>query len=155
MELTVEQDSELRALINSRDVPATVATRARIVLWRAEGWRRKDIAPMAGVALPTVDRWLDRYAAQGIAGLEERRRGASREQVPSGVRERVVELTVSAPPASTGLTHWSCRELAAYLKRSEGVVVSFHYVAKVWRAEGVQPHRRRTPHDNNHPPVPA
>jgi hypothetical protein len=35
--LTDEQAAELRAVVNSRDVPATVATRARIVLWTAEG----------------------------------------------------------------------------------------------------------------------
>ena len=65
-----EQRAALRALVNRRDVPATIATRARIVLWRAEGKRRKDTAVLAGVSLPTVDRWLARYGDEGIAGLE-------------------------------------------------------------------------------------
>ena len=62
--LTEEQVAELRAVVNSRDVPAVVATRARIVLWMAEGRRRKDVAELAGVSLPTVDRWVARYAAR-------------------------------------------------------------------------------------------
>ena len=68
--LTQEQTAELRAVVNSRDVPAVLATRARIVLWMAEGRRRKDVAELAGVSLPTVDRWVDRYAEHGLAGLE-------------------------------------------------------------------------------------
>ncbi len=81
--LSEGQAAELRLVINSRDVPAVVATRARIVLWMAEGRRRKDVAELAGVSLPTVDRWVDRYAVDGLAGLEERKRGAPREQVPA------------------------------------------------------------------------
>lgn len=37
VELTAAQQAELRGLVNSPDVPATVGTRVRIVLWRAEG----------------------------------------------------------------------------------------------------------------------
>jgi hypothetical protein len=41
--LTDEQAAELQAVVNSRDVPASVATRARIVLWRAEGRMRRTM----------------------------------------------------------------------------------------------------------------
>src|SRR3954467_12430182 len=91
--LTDVQTAELRAVINSRDVPAMVATRARIVLWMAEGRRRKDVAELAGVSLPTVDRWVDRYAEHGLAGLEDGSHAAPREQVPAAVRARVLALT--------------------------------------------------------------
>lgn len=43
--------------------PDVAATRARIVLWRAEGRRKKDVAASARVSRPTVDLWLERYAA--------------------------------------------------------------------------------------------
>ncbi|GIH19650.1 helix-turn-helix domain-containing protein [Rugosimonospora africana] len=66
--MTDEQWIELRGLTNSPDVAATVATRARIVLWHNEGERKKDIAALAGVSRPTVDLWLGRYAAGGVAG---------------------------------------------------------------------------------------
>nr|WP_322755188.1 hypothetical protein [Frankia sp. Cas3] len=55
MELTTDEQVELRALVNDRDVPANVATRARIELWRAEGRQKKDVAALAGVSRPTVD----------------------------------------------------------------------------------------------------
>src|SRR3954470_24925664 len=122
--LTEGQTAEVRAVINSRDVPAMGANRARIVLWMADGRRRKDVAELAGVSLPTVDRWVDRYAADGLAGLQDGSHAAPREQVPGWVRGRILALTRMSPPAETGLSHWSSREMAAYLKRREGVTVS-------------------------------
>ncbi|MDT0343193.1 IS630 family transposase [Streptomyces litchfieldiae] len=144
MKLSSEQVAELRALAGSRDVPAVLALRARIVLWAGEGRRRKDIAEWAGVSAPTVDRWKRRYAELGLAGLEEHKRGAPRVQVPPRVRGRVIALTRMSPPMETGLSHWSTRSLAAYLKRSEGISVSWHYIARVWREENLQPHRSGT-----------
>ena len=140
----MEQAAELRELANSRDVPADVATRARIVLWSGEGRRRKDIAELLGVSLPTVDRWRTRYAERGLAGLEGDCPGGAREQVPTRVRARVIALTRMTPPVGTGLSHWSTRELAKYLKRTENVTVSWHYIAKVWREENLKPHRKGT-----------
>src|SRR5215213_7311034 len=97
--LTEEQVGELRAVVNSRDVSAVVATRARVVLWMAVGRRRKDVAVLAGVSLPTVDRWVDRYAADGLAGLADYQRGAGREQVPARVAARILALSRTTPPA--------------------------------------------------------
>jgi transposase len=144
VELTTDELAELRGLVNSPDVPATVATRARVVLWRAERRSKVEVAALAGVSRPTVDLWLDRYAAEGIAGLLDRRRGAPREQVPTSVRARILAASRVSPPAETGLSHWSSREMAAFIQRTEGVYVSHHYVAKLWRDNRLRPHRQGT-----------
>jgi transposase len=121
-----------------------VATRARIVLWCAENRQKREIAALAGVTRPTVNFWLSRYATEGVAGLLERPRGAGREQVPASIRARILAVTRTSPPADSGLSHWSSREMAAFIKRSEGVSVSYHYVAKLWRENGLKPHRQGT-----------
>ncbi|MFE7464569.1 IS630 family transposase [Streptomyces sp. NPDC057499] len=144
MELSVEQAAELRELVNSRDVSADMAMRARIVLWSGEGRRRKDIAELLGVSLPMVDRWKTRYAERGLAGLEGEQPGGPREQVLARVRARVIALTRMSPPDDTGLSHWSTRELAKYLKRAENITVSWHYIARIWREENLKPHRSGT-----------
>ena len=92
------QVDELRELIYCADVPATVGTRARIVLWFGENRPKKEIAAMAGVSRPTVNLWLSRYEAEGVAGLLERKRGAGREQVPATIRAKILAATRSAPP---------------------------------------------------------
>jgi transposase len=144
VELTADGWAELRALINSADVPATVATRARIVLWRAEHRQKQEIAALAGVSRPTVDLWLARYSAEGVAGLLDQARGAAREQVSPSIRARILAATRASPPAATGLSHWSSREMAAFIKRTEGVYVSHHYVARLWREHDLTPHRQGT-----------
>jgi hypothetical protein len=54
MELASDQRAELAALVNSADVSASVATRTRIVLWRAEDRSKVEVAALAGVSRPTV-----------------------------------------------------------------------------------------------------
>jgi transposase len=142
MELTAAQLEELRDLTYCPDVPATVGGRARIVLWHAENRPKIEIATLAGVSRPTVDLWLSRYAADGAAGLLEHKRGAGREQVPARIRARILAATRTTPPK--GLSHWSSREMADYITCTEGVSVSFHYVAKLWRETGLKPHRQGT-----------
>ena len=144
VELKRDEEESLRALVKAADTPASVATRARIVLWRAEGRQKKEIAALAGVSRPTVDLWLARHAAEGIAGLVDQPRGAGREQVPAAIRARILAVTRTTPPAETGRSHWSSREMAAFIKRTEGVYVSHHYVAKLWRETGLKPHRQGT-----------
>lgn len=144
MELTVEERDELCGLVNSPDVSAVVATRARIVLWWAEGRLKKEIAVLAGVSRPTVDLWLRRYEEGGVGGLLDQPRGAGRQQMPGPVRARILAESRVSPPVESGLSHWSSRELAAYVTRVEGVYVSHHYVAKLWREHGLQPHRQGT-----------
>jgi len=130
--------------VHSPETSASVATRARIVLWRAEGRPKKEIAAWAGVSRPTVDLWLARYVAEGIAGLLDRPHRAGREQMSPAIRARILAVTRTSPPAETGLSHWSSREIAAFIKRTEGVYVSHHYVAKLWRETGLKPHRQGT-----------
>ena len=120
VELTADQDAELRALTTSAEVSAAVGARARIVLWNAEGRMKKDIAALAGVSRPTVDLWLARYAADGAAGLFAAKPGGPREQVSADVRSRVLALTRTTPPVETGLSHWSTRTMADYVTRTTG-----------------------------------
>jgi hypothetical protein len=48
VDLTFDQRRELRALVNSSEVAASVATRARIVLWWSEGRAEMEISALAG-----------------------------------------------------------------------------------------------------------
>ena len=144
VDLTDEQRAELATLTNSPGVAATVATRARIVLWHNEGRQKKDVAALAGVSRPTVDLWLGRYAAEGVMGLLDRSHAAPREQVPARIRARVLALTRTSPPAEMGLSHWSSREMARYIARTEGVAVSHHWIAVLWRQHNLKPHRQGT-----------
>ncbi len=77
IELTDEQESELRRLARSKTTSVRLAQRARIVLLCAQGMQNKDIADALGVGRVQVGRWRDRYAEAGFAGIE-RDAGAGR-----------------------------------------------------------------------------
>ena len=128
----------LAALARLPSVPSGLAKRARLVLLAADGRPNAEIARMVGVSRPTVIGWRDRYAAGGIAALED----APRSGRPAEIDEiAVVVATLSddgVPPERLGITHWSARFMAAELG------TSFSTVARIWRKWGIQPHRIET-----------
>ena len=70
MRLNAEQRGELESILVV-GYDGSVSARTQMVLWRAEGRSVADIAAMAGTTTrPTVYKWLDRYADEGLAGLE-------------------------------------------------------------------------------------
>jgi hypothetical protein len=64
--------------------------------------------------------------------------------VSAAIRARILAVSRTGPPVETGLSHWSSREMAAFIKRTEGVYVSHHYEAKLWRENRLRPHRQGT-----------
>src|SRR5918995_3262860 len=131
---------ELERRARSKGAPAREVERARIVLLAAEGVPGKQIAAMVGCAEPTVVTWRGRYAERGLAGLEDLPRPGKPAQLPEALRDRVLELTLTEPPAQFGATHWSSRLLAAALA-GEGRPISHVTVARIWHRFGVQPWR--------------
>jgi len=92
------------------------------------------------VSKPTVIAWKKRYAAEGIAGLDDRPKPGRPPQVDEVA---VVLATLEAPPGKLGVTHWSSRLLADHLGAA-GQPISNAWVARIWRKWGLQPWRRET-----------
>src|SRR5438045_3432339 len=95
----------------ARDVP-----RAGIVLLSSQGLTGPQIAERLGCSEPTVVLWRRRYAEEGLAGLDERtRRPPPATVMTDEVRDEILTLTLTRPPAELGVTHWSSRLLADWL----------------------------------------
>ena len=135
--LTDGQRDMLTTWSRSRALPQRQVLRARIVLLAAEGVSNTSIAARLGCSDPTVRLWRARFAAAGIAGLEEDAPGRGR---PATYDERmvakVISTTLGTPPR--GETHWSCRAVA------ESVGVSRSTVLRIWQEHELQPHRTRS-----------
>jgi len=144
VDLPEVQRASLEALTCQDGYDGSVSARAQIVLWRADGVSVGDIVRMSGASKPTVYKWLDRYERLGVDGLTDLPRSGRPPEVPAGVRSRIVALTRCTPPAETGLSHWSSREMAKYLRRAEGIAVSHNFIAQVWRDHELQPQRLGT-----------
>src|SRR5215831_12205976 len=125
----------LASWMRSTSIKAGLAQRARIVLLAADGLGTGEIVARTGLSKPTVIAWKRRYAAEGVGGLDDRRRpGRPR----SADDVAIVLRTLEPPPERLGVTHWSSRLLA----REMGV--SNVKVADVWREYGLQPWRSET-----------
>ena len=62
IELSVEKESELRAVWRTPSVSQQQAMRARIVLRAAEGASNTQIAAEVGMSLPTVGLWRRNFS---------------------------------------------------------------------------------------------
>src|SRR3954471_3845570 len=88
----------LERRVRDRGAPAREVERARIVLLAAEGVPGKQIAAIVGCAEPTVVTWRGRYAERGLAGLADLPRPGKPAQLPEGLRDRVLGLTLTVQP---------------------------------------------------------
>ena len=106
-----DRDREvLASWTRSSTIRAGLAQRARVVLLAADGAGTVEIMRQVGISKPAVIGWKRRYAAEGIAGLQDRpKSGRPREIDPT----RIVLATLDPPPEELGVTHWSSRLLAA------------------------------------------
>ncbi|NVM96940.1 IS630 family transposase, partial [Arthrobacter wenxiniae] len=125
----------LAGRMRSSSVRAGLAQRSRIVLLAAEGLANVRIAELAGVSVPTVAAWRGRYLAFGLDGLEDRARVGRPRKID---RAKIITATLKPPPKKFGVTHWSARLLARYLR------IDFSTVARTCREYGVKPWKDET-----------
>jgi transposase len=142
--LSSDQRVALESFIGLGEYDGSVACRARMVLLRDDGYSPVEIARLAGVSKPTVYLWLSRYDEAGPDGLVNRVSSGRPPEVSDRTRARIVALTRQSPPAGSGLSHWSSRQMAKYLRRVEGIEVSHAFIAELWRDNDLQPHREGT-----------
>jgi transposase len=126
---------ELIGLTRSSSVGAGLAARARIVLLAADGTPNVEIARLVGVSRPTVNAWRARCVERGLAGLADEKRSGRRRSID---QRRIVAETLTPPPVSLGVTHWSSRLLAKRLGTSHVTI------AEAWKRYGVKPWRAET-----------
>jgi transposase len=117
-----------------RSTPARVVLRSRIVLLASEGLKNKQIAEALQVAPRMAALWRGRFLKLGVEGLSKDAPRPGR--TPLIAAERIAEViartTQSTPPNAT---QWSTRTMA----REMGI--SKASVSRIWRANGLKPHR--------------
>lgn len=124
----------LERWIRSRTTPQRLVERARIVLAAADGIPAHLIGAEVATTRPTVQRWLDRYEASGLAGIEEDRPRPGRPRtITATVEAEVVHMTLHERPAES--THWSQRLMAS--------ATGLHHsqIGRIWKTHGLKPHR--------------
>ena len=127
-----------------RRTPARLVLRAKIVLAAADGRENKDIAAELGCTRRTVGTWRIRFAQERLAGIDrDAPRGGRKPVVRAAKEAEILAKTMRETPANA--THWSVRTMA------QAVGVSRSTVQRVWRDNGLKPHRVKTFKVSNDP----
>jgi transposase len=116
--LAREERAELERRVRARTSRQQEALRARIVLRAAQGERNIAIAAAVGCARHTVQHWRDRFAAERLAGLQDRPHCPPPRVYGPDVQARIVLLACQKPAdlGWGGQTHWSIADLARYIR---------------------------------------
>lgn len=135
LEITQEQKSQLCMTLKRLNAKQSEVRRARVVLLRADGKSQEDTAKAVGVRRTVVSLWENRFRKQGMAGLVDAPRSGRKSSIPTEVKAAIISEAVR-PPA--GRTQWSTRSMA----KAKGV--SGYTVGRIWQANGIKPHIKRT-----------
>jgi transposase len=118
--------------------------RAKIVLKKIEGLKKKHIAEQLDTSRPTVNLWVKRYEKGGIeAILKDAPRPGRKAKTGEDKEKDIVEVTLHSKPANA--THWSVRLMA------EAQGVSRMTVHRIWKKYNLKPHMVRTFKISNDP----
>jgi len=132
-ELTESDRQQLNRWIAAHQTPQQVVQRARIVLLAAQGKNDPDIADELQLNRKSVALWRYRFGDKGAATLWEVEQGRGREPLYSAEKVKaIVDATLQTKPK--GMTHWSCRLMAA------AAGVSKATVNRIWQSHNIKPH---------------
>ena len=134
VDLTEEQAKCLKEMARSRTLSARSVLRAKIILRRASGESFRDIGQALGCDHRTAWQCLKRWEEAGFAGLDKDRPGRGRKSWVIALREQdVIQKTTQEQPENA--THWSRASMA------KATGVSESSVGRIWRQNGLKPHR--------------
>ena len=134
--LVEAERAALERLVRARKTSQAIARRASIVLALDGGRLGGDVATEVGVSQTTVTKWRNRYLELGLEGLADAWRSGQPRKIGDDKVQEVVRLTIETTPK--GRSRWSTRAMA------EATGVNRTRVSQIWRAFGLQPHRRET-----------
>jgi transposase len=139
-----ETRRQLEKRMRGRSTPVRVAQRSRIVLLAADGLQNKQIAAQMGVTPRMAALWRGRFIALGIAGLlKDAPRPGRTPAISAAIVSEVIAKTTQSTPANA--THWSRSTMARAMRISDSTV------GRIWRANGLKPHRVDTFKVSNDP----
>jgi transposase len=113
--------------------------RACIVALSAQGWWVSDIAPLVRVSPGVVRKWITRFNAAGLDGLQDQPRSG---RPPTYTAEQIGEVVAVSllKPDSLGLPFgcWTLDRLEAYLNEERKLPIKRSRINELLLAEGLR-----------------
>jgi transposase len=132
------EERAVRRLASARHAPRDVILRAGIVAASWQGLTPGEIAEQYGCHYETVRKWISRFNARGVDGLDDAKGRGRRPRISQDERSRIIALVGSDPPGRPVRT--AAGELEAVDEAGPGVW-TLDALTLVARDAGIDVHR--------------
>jgi transposase len=132
--LSPAEQSRLESSTRRRTSAQALAVRSRIVLLAAEGGNNTEIARKLEIHRNVAGKWRSRVVEHRLDGLTDDPRPPRPRTITDERVEAVIVKTLET--TSKDAAHWSTRSMAREVGLTQSAVL------RIWRAFGLQPHRR-------------
>jgi transposase len=146
--LTDDERTKIERLTHAQTVPVRLARRARIIALAATGLSVPAIAREVQQSEECVRRWIERFNAAGLDGLDDAPRSGRPRTYPEDAYSRVIAKARGLPPKPadgevppTG--HWTLDRLHAELAK-EGLPIQRSQLRRLLKAEHLKWQKPRT-----------
>jgi len=136
--LSEEARQALDKMYRTTKIPR-MRTRSQMILLSAEqGLKVPQIAEVVRESERTVQRWLQRYQAEGIQGLYDAPKSGSPGKVTPAYKEQLIN-SIRRRPRALGLPFslWTLERLADYMAEQTGIRISAEAVRQHLKANGI------------------
>lgn len=138
-ELSEAEQATIEAWRGTRAGSVRLRDRACIVALSAQGWWVSDIARIVRVTPQVVRKWITRFNAEGLDGLQDQRRSG---RPPTYTAEQIGEVIAVSllKPDSLGLPFgsWTLDRLEVYLNEERGLPIKRSRINEILVAEGLR-----------------
>ena len=138
-ELSEAERATIEAWRGTRAGSVRLRDRATIIAWSAEGWWVSDIARIVRVTPQVVRKWITRFNARGLEGLQDQPRSG---RPPTYTAEQIGEVIAVAllKPDSLGLPFgcWTLDRLQTYLNEERDLAIKRSRINEILVAEGLR-----------------
>jgi len=143
--MTEGERAELEGLSQSRTAEYRLVERAKAMLAIDGGESGHQVAQRLQREPDTIYAWMDRFEAQGVAGLRDLARPGRPAEYDEQQRGECIATARTAPQV-LGLPfgHWSLDRLVAYIQEHLGIAISRAQLARVLEVEGLRWYQEQT-----------
>lgn len=150
--LTEDERSKIERLTHAQTAPVRLARRARIIALAATGLTVPAIAHEVEQSEECVRRWIERFNAAGLEGLDDAPRSGRPRTYPEDAYSRVLAKARALPPKPADADaegkvpptcHWTLDRLQADLA-NEGLPIKRSQIRRILKAEHVKWQKPRT-----------
>lgn len=148
IKLTDKEYQKIYKMRHSGKTAVRLVERLDIVLLASNGESNQEISKKLGFSENKVGRWRNRFANEGLKGIEKdlprgKNHAGKSSLSQKRLRNKVIKMTTQEKPSEA--THWSARTLAEKLNTTHS------FVHRVWQSVGLKPHLFNTFKVSNDP----